>query len=202
MTQRNSEGVACIILAAGMSTRFGSPKQLAEIGGRKLIQLAIEAANGSDAEQVFIVVGANSSKVVEEIELGRAQLLLNKDFKGGISTSIRVGVENLPRDCSGAVIMVADQPKLTSAHINLLITKFLEDQQQNKKTKVVALSYQGRARNPVLVPRMLFDKLLQLEGDSGARELVRNSPDLELIDIEDPTVFLDVDTKESISGLV
>jgi len=188
--------IACIVLAAGLSKRFGSPKQLAKFEGKNLIQIAINQANGSTADYVFLVLGNSSSEILEKISLGRAQVIFNKDFAKGISTSIRSGISNLPGDCDAAIIMVADQPFLTSRHLDLMIT-------ESKKIpgRIVALSSKGEPRNPVLVPKEMFRELERLEGDAGARTMVRDNPKTLLVEITDPEVFVDVDTKDSLLDL-
>ena len=192
--------IACLILGAGASVRFGGTKQLAQLDGKSLIQRALDVANESKADYVLLVVGGKSSEILEQVQLSRAQVILNKDYERGISTSIRSGVSNLPDDCVAVVIMVADQPYLTSAQVDLILERFRNSVPFDRK-QVVALSYKGEPRNPVLIPRAMFEELLHLEGDIGARELVRKSKELSLIDIDDPKVFLDIDTKDSLLEL-
>ena len=119
--------IACIVLAAGSAVRFGEPKQLAEFRGKPLVKSAVETANESSADYVLLVVGNHSSEILEKVQLGRAQMVYNRDFETGISSSIRCGITNLPDDCSGAIIMVADQPFLESKHLDLMIVEFRKD---------------------------------------------------------------------------
>lgn len=187
---------AVIILAAGSSVRFGSPKQLVELEGKNLVQTAIDEANDSNADYVLLVLGNSSSEILEKVNLGRAQLLFNKYFEQGIASSIKSGITNIPDDCSSAIIMVADQPFLRSNHLNALI-------QESRKSpgKIVALAYKGEPRNPVLIPKELFAKLEELKGDEGARSLVRSELGTVFIEIPDARVFSDVDTKDSLVNL-
>ncbi len=189
--------VACIILAAGMAVRFGGVKQLVKIKGKSLLQRALDAANNSLADYVLLVVGSNSSDILSKIELGRAQVVLNKNFARGQSTSIKCGVTNLPTDCAGAVVMVADQPFLKSAHLNRIIQSF----NKGKQSEVVILSHLGEPRNPVLIPKKLFPKLMKLRGDVGAKATIRGYSKLRLVEITDEKIFLDVDTKRVVSEL-
>lgn len=161
-----------------------------------MIQIAIDQANGSLADYVFLVLGKSSSEILEKINPGRGQVIFNKDFEKGISTSIRSGIANLPGDCGAAIIMVADQPFLRSRHLNMLI-----EGSRKAPGKIIALSSRGEPRNPVLVPYEMFGNLEGLEGDVGARTIVRNNQDTVLIEIDDPQVFVDVDTKDSLLDL-
>jgi molybdenum cofactor cytidylyltransferase len=192
----NRQKTACIVLAAGSSVRFGSPKQLAEFQGKSLIQIAIDVANASKADYVFLVLGNSSSEILGNLQLGRAQLVFNKNFQQGISTSIKSGVANLPDDSEGVIVMVADQPYLTPHYLDLLIERFLQS-----PGKIVALSSNGEARNPVIIPHSMFGALQELEGDEGARALVKNNSKTILLEVSDPKVFVDVDTKASLLKL-
>ena len=192
----NRQKIACIVLAAGSSVRFGSPKQLAEFQGKSLIQIAIDVANSSKADYVFLVLGNSSSEILEKLRLGRAQPVFNMNFEQGISTSIKSGVANLPDDSTGLIIMVADQPYLTSRHLDMLIERFLQSPEN-----IIALSSHGEARNPVIIPYEMIPALQELEGDEGARALVKNNPETILLEVSDPKVFADVDTKASLLKL-
>ncbi len=192
----NRQKIACIVLAAGSSVRFGSPKQLAEFQGKSLIQIAIDVANASKADYVFLVLGNSSSEILENLLMGRAQVVFNKDFQQGISSSIKNGVANLPDDSLGVIIMVADQPHLTPQHLDLLIERFLKS-----PGNMIALSSNGEARNPVIIPYAMVQDLQVLEGDEGARALIKNNPGTILLEVSDPKVFADVDTKASLLKL-
>lgn len=194
---KNSEAkIGCIVLAAG-KVRFGSVKQLAKIRGKSMLQRALDSANDSSADYVLVVVGANSSEILSAIDLGRAQVVLNKNFAKGQSTWIKCGITNLPEDCDGAIIMVADQPYLKTIHLNKIMSTF----KKGNKSQVVVLSHSGEPRNPVLIPKKLFPRLLNLNGDVGAKTTIRNYKNLRLVEIRDETVFFDVDTKRTVSEL-
>lgn len=170
-------------------------KQLAMIGGKPMLQHAIDAANSSFCDYVLLVVGSSSSEILSRIDPGRAQVVLNKNFEKGQSTSIKCGITNIPEDSGGAIIMVGDQPYIKSVHLNKMIKSFKE------KDSVVILSHEGKPRNPVLIPKKLFSKLATLKGDTGAKALVRKYNQVRLVEIRDEKVFFDVDTKREYSKL-
>lgn len=157
---------------------------------------AVDAANESTADYVLLVIGNHSSEILEKIELGRAQMVYNRDFETGISSSIRCGIANVPDDCSGAIVMVADQPFLESKHLDLMIAEFRKD-----PTKIVVLAHKGEPRNPVLIPKAMFPDLENLKDDVGAKDVVRKSRNVKVLEIPDSRVFLDVDTKDSLLEL-
>ncbi len=146
--------VACVILAAGLSKRFGGVKQLARLeeDGPPLVQKALDTANASSAEYVILVLGQAASEIAAETTLGRAALVYNKDFAKGLSSSLKCGLSNVPEDSDAVLFMVADQPYLTSGILDNMI-----DIYSSNKSKIVALSSPSREpRNPVLFDRSMF----------------------------------------------
>jgi molybdenum cofactor cytidylyltransferase len=182
--------IACVILAAGEPERFEGVKHLARIKGMPMLQHSLNAANGSGADYVLLVIGSSSTEILSAIDLGRAQVVLNKNYKRGVSTSVKVGIANMPQDCKGAIIMVADQPFLKSFHLNRMMKVF-----RLKNSEVVILSHKGEPRSPVLISSKLFHKLVELKGDTGARQALRKRKDIELVEISDDNVFFDIDTR-------
>ena len=188
-----STKIACVILSAGMSKRFGGTKQLAKMkGGITLIQNALNVANQSDSDYVFLILGHSASRILEGTSVGRAQVVLNKEFRKGLSSSLKSAISNLPPDCSGALFMVADQPFVNTKILNDMIEAF----RAHSESRIVALAFNGSPRNPVLISKGVFPELLSLEGDVGAREIVRrHSKEALLINIKESRIFFDIDTR-------
>jgi molybdenum cofactor cytidylyltransferase len=194
-----SKKVACAVLAAGFSRRFGSTKQLAVIASKKktLLQNAIDIANATISEYVYLVLGHDSASILERLKLGRAQVLLNKHYRKGLASSIRTVLSNLPDDCFYLVLMVADQPYLSPRLVNNLI----ESLKKNRYANVAALAFENEPRNPAIFSRNVFPLLAKLRGDVGARQILlsrkqmkKDEDDIILINVEDERVFFDVDT--------
>ncbi len=190
--------VACVVLAAGMAERFGKVKLLAKMeSGNFLVQTAVNVANQSKAEHVLLVVGSHSSEILARLRAGRSKVVLNKNFQRGLSSSIKCALESLPSDSEAALFMVADQPFLNNEILDSIIEGFDSD----ADPRIVSLAYKGDPRNPVLIPRKFFHELSRLEGDAGAREIVRrNIDEVRLINVEDARVFLDIDTQSDLAA--
>ncbi len=184
--------ISCVVLAAGLSSRFGSLKQLAKLNvGTSLIQNAVSIANKSKANYVFVVLGNKSSEIMRDLDPGRAQVLLNKDYRSGLSSSIKTAISNLPSDCYAAVLMVADQPFLSPEHIDLLINSM----KTKPHSKMACLAFENEPRNPVIFSDEVFPLLEKITGDKGAKDIVKtHARDVTLINIKDRLVFQDVDT--------
>jgi molybdenum cofactor cytidylyltransferase len=118
----NKTGV--IILAAGASSRLGSPKQLLSFSGATLLQHSIEVAQSSDAANVLVVLGANADLIKTEINHTTAKVIVNPDWKEGMASSIRFGLQTLVEmypQTEAVIFMVADQPFVTAALLNNLM---------------------------------------------------------------------------------
>ncbi len=159
-----------------------------------MIQNAVDIANGSSSDYVYVVLGNKSSEILENLRLGRSQVLLNKNYRNGLSSSLRTAIRNLAPDCTEVVLMVADQPFLLSKHIDRLINAALKN-----KAPLASLAFRGEPRNPALFSRRLFPTLMKVKGDKGAREVVKKyRSTAALTNISNPLVFVDIDTVESL----
>lgn len=168
---------AAVVLAAGASARFGSPKQLARLGGETLLERAVRVAREAGCRPVVVVLGASAELVRSQCSLGDAVVVVNDDWASGMGSSIGCGVCHL-RDADGCVVMTCDMPAVTSAHLRLLMTG-----------ETAASMYAGRRGVPAYFPADRFAELMSLRGDAGARELLGDARTVELVGGE-----MDVDT--------
>jgi len=174
--------VAAVVLAAGASSRFGSPKQLATIGGETLLERAVRVASYAGCRPVIVVLGAEANLIRDRTALGDAVVVVNDEWAGGMGGSIRAGVDALG-DVEGCVVMTCDMLAVTSAHLRALMSS----------CEVTASSYAGRSGVPAYFPASAFPELSGLQGDVGAREMLRSALTVELKNGE-----LDLDTIESL----
>lgn len=181
---------AILILAAGESSRMGEAKQLLPIGETTLLGLAIEGALKSKADNVYCVLGANSEAIQKSINRYTIEIIINKNYQLGLSSSIKEGLKYLEsKDYDAILMMLADQPNVDARYLNKLI-----DENHKQPAKIIASSYAGLFGVPAIFPKSYFKQLLQLNGDKGAYTIL-NSPKTEVIKI-DVTKLKDIDTKE------
>ena len=175
--------VAAVVLAAGASTRMGTPKQLAAVGGERLLERAVRVAREAGCAPVVVVLGAGAKLIQAQCGLGDAIVVVNEVWAEGMGTSIRAGVEALG-DVDGCVVMTCDMPAVTPGHLRALMTS----------RELMASSYAGKRGVPAYFPVTRFAELLQLGGDVGAREMLRAAVAMEL-----PGGAMDVDTPEDLA---
>jgi molybdenum cofactor cytidylyltransferase len=174
---------------------MGAPNKLiATIDGRPLVRIAAEAALGSRAASLTVVTGHKPEDVEAALAGVEAATVHNPDFAGGLSTSLRAGIANLPADADGVVVLLADMPAITAAAVDKLIAAFNPD-------RIVVATSEGRRGNPVLWPRRFFADLLAVSGDTGGRRIIEANREA-VIEVEIGTpAALDIDTPEALRAV-
>jgi molybdenum cofactor cytidylyltransferase len=190
--------IGCIVLAAGQSTRLGQPKQLLLVSGRPLLERTLDLARGTAFEPRIVVLGAYADDVERAINLRGWRVVRNPRFADGQATSLRAGLDALPADVDGAVVLLGDQPLVPSWLIDELTARF-----DPNAHVAVRPRYADGPGNPVLLGRELFPELLALAGDVGAREVLRrHAGRIAELDISARPAPRDVDTLEDYQQLL
>jgi CTP:molybdopterin cytidylyltransferase MocA len=179
-------GTAAVILAAGASTRFGSPKAAVRIGSRTLVQIVVDTATAAGLSPV-IVVAPTALEVP-----GTVNAVRNDAPEQGMSRSLRMGIAAVPPDAEAAVILLADQPTVDVDHLHAL-------DGWRGGTPVVATRSDGVLGPPVLVEREGFELVGKVGGDAGLRDLLRTDPSL-VTAVDHPTVS-DIDTADDLQRI-
>jgi CTP:molybdopterin cytidylyltransferase MocA len=181
---------AAVILAAGDSTRLGQPKQLVTIHGETLLARTIRIALESGVDHVFTVLGANADALREHVRT--ATIVENPLWQQGMATSIRAGI-TAAGAFDAALLLACDQPAVTPFHLALLLAS-------GAGKSIAASRYATRNGIPAIFPQKYFPELLALEGDTGARHLLRAHKD-EVVEIVLENGELDLDTPESLEAI-
>ena len=196
MFESDSAGVAAVILAAGASSRMGSPKQTLRYRGESLLRRAALAALGAGCRPVVVVTGAHAELSRRELEGLGVREVFNPYWETGMASSVRAGVEALAgADADGVVLMLCDQPHVTAEVISGLVAAH-----RATLRSVVASAYGGGFGVPALFGRTLFAELAQLEGAAGARQVIkRHASEAHFLPF--PGGETDVDTPDDFSRL-
>jgi len=184
--------IAAIVLAAGGGSRMGANKPLIEIGGQPMVVTAAEAALAAGLGPVLVVTGFGAERVEAALPPGVAAVR-NPGWALGLASSLATGIAALPLEADGAVILLADMPRIGEAELRRLIAAF-------RPGAIVVPVQGGRQGNPKLFARAFFPEILALRGDHGAKAVVAAHLD-QVVEIEmDDAIFADVDTPEDVAA--
>jgi molybdenum cofactor cytidylyltransferase len=188
----NDEGLYAIVLAAGAASRFGSAKQLVRIAGRPLLHATVSRAVEVAGAATIVVLGSYADQLAPLLTHTPASIVVNRDWREGIASSIRTGITRLPPACSGAMLVLADQVAVTAQDLQRLVTAW-----RRQPDYIAAALYAGGVGVPAIFPRSRFRELLELRGDVGARLLLHRNPD-RVVRVPMESAAVDIDTPEDL----
>jgi molybdenum cofactor cytidylyltransferase len=189
--------IAGVILAAGMSSRMGSNKLLAEVNGLPMLHKTAQSYLASGLDTVFVVTGHQADKAQAAISGLNLRVLHNPEYQTGLASSIRVGVD-AAIDFDAVVIGLGDMPSVTSHTLDRMLAAFNPIEHRT----IVVPTHKGQLGNPVLWGLEHFETLLNLKGDRGARALIAaHRADAVEIEVDDDQVLFDIDTPEALAKL-
>jgi molybdenum cofactor cytidylyltransferase len=183
--------VAAVVLAAGGSSRFGEPKQLAVFQGEPLVRRIVTAAKDAGCASVVVVVGASAAQIAPVLAGLPVSIIEHPNWSNGLGSSIAVGVMHaagITPDLDAAILLACDQPLVNA----VMLRQLIQMHRENKKP-IVASAYAETVGVPALFDRSCFGDLLQLTGDSGAKGIIlarRN----DVTSFDFPAGTVDIDT--------
>ena len=189
------DGLHAIVLAAGASSRFGSAKQLVRVAGRPLLHTAVARAAEVAGTAVSVVLGARAAELAPLLKHSQSSVLINRDWREGMASSIRTGVAHLPPSCTAALLMLVDQAAVTAEDLKRLVSAW-----RRQPEYIAAARYGTTTGVPAIFPRSTFADLQSLRGDVGARVLLQRNPD-RVVRVPMASAAIDIDTPEDLLKL-
>lgn len=180
---------AAVVLAAGRARRFGARKQLLVVDGEPLVRRAVRAVLATAPVDTCVVIDRDAGEVRAAVDAmtGVRCIECAADL---MAASLRAGLDALAADAAGALVVLADQPALSSERLGQLVETWRADVQ-----RAVACLYRGSVGVPALLPRAWFPRLQPVRGDEGARSLLR-AAGADVIAIDAPELAFDIDTPD------
>jgi molybdenum cofactor cytidylyltransferase len=183
--------VVGVVLGAGGSSRFGSPKQLLPVGDTTLLGQVIRNANVSSLERIVVVLGRASGELREALDFGRARVVENTAYGTGCASSLLAGLDAAEDDCEALLLLLGDQPGVLPQFIDRALSEWRREQPW-----AAVCSYRGRLGHPFIFSREAFDDLRGLHGDKAVWKLIETYPGrVQKIEL-DAGLPPDVDTPE------
>jgi CTP:molybdopterin cytidylyltransferase MocA len=186
---------AGVILAAGLSRRMGRNKLIAEVSGKTLVRHAAEAALEGGLNPVLVVTGHRPEEIEQALAGLPVRFVHNPAYADGLSTSLKRGIESLPEDRAGAMVLLGDMPGVTPDLVTRVVAAF----EPAKGRSICIATADGERGHPVLWGREFFPELMQLSGDQGARALMAMHAD-KIVEVVagDAGPLTDIDTPEAL----
>ena len=188
--------LSILILAAGNSSRLGYPKQLIEFEGKTLIERITETAL-MVSDNILIILGGNSELIISKLERFNDTIstIFNPDWQQGMGTSIRIGTEKLAEKSDAILILLSDQPFISTVLLQNMIQIF-----EKSPNPIISCTYNQQLGVPMLFDKSVFPELMKLSRDKGAKSflhLYKNT----ISTIDFPEGIIDVDTFEDVEKL-
>ena len=190
--------IYCIVLSAGFSQRFGSPKALAPFQNGKVLEHILTTLLDSSVDAICVVLGADADKIKPFIlNHKKVCIVYNKDYKFGQTSSFQSGLRHCRTSCRGAFLYPVDYPLVRKETLNRMVVYF------NAQQPLILLPvFSGRSGHPPLFNSKLIPDFLALKNGMGCHEVVRNYREkISLLPVEDPGVLRTFNTPEEFEDL-
>ncbi len=169
---------------------MGRAKLELDLGGRTVFERSLSALLDSSVDRILVVRPAAGLRGVPATD--RVQVVTNPHAEDGLASSIRAGMAALPGDTRAVLLALADKPLLRAETVAMLIDRFPQE-----GLPIVYPTFKGAQGHPVLLASELFPELVRLEGDSGAKSLLRKFAERTVeVETDDVGILLDIDTPE------
>jgi len=198
--------IAGILLAAGQATRYReaagadgpATKLVAAYQGKALVRHVAEAGLAAGLAPLVVVTGHAREAVGAALADLALTFVHNADFATGMASSLRAGLAQVPPDAPGVLVLLGDMPLVSSG----LISKLVEAFAKHPQSVAVLPVHEGVRGNPVLLSRAVFAQIMQLDGDAGARQVLRGrNADVIEVPVDEQAARLDVDTPAELRDL-
>ncbi|WP_460638238.1 nucleotidyltransferase family protein [Larkinella harenae] len=188
--------IAIIILAAGASSRLDhQPKQLIEWEGRTLLRRVVDSALSTPFRPVVVVVGAHKGQVVPQLDGLPVTIIDNQHWQQGLATSVKTGLAAVyltQKEIDAVLFLLTDQPHVDRGLLQQLVHVYEESGKG-----IVAASYAGSLGVPALFDRKYIHELLSLDGDAGAKKVIKNHPE-DCAEVPFESGNIDLDTRQDV----
>jgi molybdenum cofactor cytidylyltransferase len=182
-------GPGAVVLAAGASSRMGTPKALLLHQGRTFLERWLDALGAAGVVDVRIVLGRDGEVIRRRVPLPEHHVVINPAPERGMLSSFRIGIAALPPGVAGYLLCPVDHPAVGSELIGALAARL-------EPGRIVVPIARGRRGHPVLFAAGLRREIEAAPASEGARAVVRADPARVIEVVAPPEVLLDIDTPE------
>lgn len=194
-SEHNSD-VQAVLLAAGMSSRFGERNKLVQsIDEDVIIRQAAKTLLAADL-CTTVVLGHDADRIREVLSDLSVSFRVNNEYETGQGTSVKIGTQTaIQNEADAVIIALGDMPNVSVSSVQALITTY-----ECHSRSALAPAYMGQRGNPVLFDQRHFDSLTEQQGDTGGRSILFETEDTALVETDDPGVVYDINTPSDMTG--
>ena len=192
MTQTSSPFISGILLAAGLSSRMGEPKQLLPFGESTIVETVVDSMLGAKFNEIIVVVGHCAAEIREQLGTRPIKIVFNPDYREGMLTSAQTGIRTL-QGSDAFALMLVDQPFITSELIDQVVDGYVQTDKG-----ITLPSYDYKRGHPVIFDQRYANEILALDaGSGGVRTLFKKySDDIHYVTVDSDRVLRDIDYRE------
>ncbi len=188
--------ISAVLLGAGESKRMGTNKLLLPWGNKTILEHCVEILLRSNVEEIVVVLSNPSRAIRGRLKRDcvstrkSVKIVVNRDYRKGMSSSIRCGLKRVDGRSQGILIALGDQPLLKTRTVNALVRVF-----ENGSGEIIVPFYRGRKGHPVIFPRRFKKELMRLTGDLGGSPILQKCRDnVRIVRVRSEGVLKDIDT--------
>jgi len=191
--------IAALVLAAGESSRMGTDKARLSYENSTFLETILTTLAKAGIERVAVVLGHHAEEIRRAMDLGAAEVVINRDYRRGQTSSLQAGLKALKSpELEAIIVCLVDHPTVSAQTFRRLVDSFWQS-----RAPVVIPTYQGRRGHPVVMARALFEELDSLGPDAGANTVVHKyQAATQFVAVNDPGVLVDIDDPESYQRLI
>ena len=190
--------ISAILLSAGQSSRFGSPKALADWHDQPVIEAILKTLELSEVSEIIVVLGAHRAEI-QPVLLKHTSLkvVYNKDHKFGQTSSFQAGLREASGSAQGFMLWPVDYPAITAATIQTLCTQYEKDHH-----RIVIPTFNNKKGHPPILPKLLKEIILDVPVELGINTVLQQHADLvDMCAVDDPGVRATFNTREELAQI-
>lgn len=187
-----NKSIYSVILAAGKSTRMGSPKALLQIQGKSFLEHLVVTLTSAGLSRISVVLGHEPDKIIAELPDLKVDFVINENYQKGQLSSIQTAIKSVPNDFDAILICPIDRPLISSELIKKLIEAYLKT-----KPPIVVPIFNSQRGHPIIFSSSLFPELMRAPLDIGARAVVwAHHNEVVEVQTDEEAILLNIDTPE------
>jgi len=190
--------ITAILLAAGQSKRLKDENKLTKLfKGKPLINHILYSLIKSKVNKIIIVLGFEHLKIKTKLlKNKKINFVINKNYKKGMSSSIKTGLKKLPKNSKGFLIVLGDMPNITKTTINKICLSIIRSDKE-----IILPKFKNKTGNPIGFKQSMIKNIYKIKGDRGAKNIIKkNNKKIKFLNINSKSILINLNTKRNFSN--